>query len=295
MDYIKEFTNELVRTGKSINTIQAYTRDIKKFMLWFTDKYNKDFNGVLLNMDIIEYKNFLLNTELQKTTSINRKINALNQFNLYLVGLGIGVELNTSDTLIKVSDREDKEVKILEKNDYNKLKRSFYEENNKRDIAIFEVLANTGLRVSELISLKLDTVIITTRNGKDNYSYVRILEGKGNKYREVALNNTCKKAIDDYLKVRPTTKSDLLFLGQRGALKRESINKVLEKYCAYAGIDSISPHVLRHTFATTLLKEKNVDIVTVSKLLGHASSKTTEDFYINTSRNDKVNAVNMLD
>lgn len=296
MNYILEFEKELVKSGNSENTIKGYIGDISQFIKWFKDSYDREFDGKIINMDLKEYQSFLLNVKKQKVDTVIRKIMAINRFNKHLTAVGASREIDgLSELIIKKADINDKEIKVLDKRSQKKLRRCINESDNKRDIAIFEVLLNTGVRVSELINLELDDVRLTTRNGKSQYSYIKVRKGKGRKYREVPLNNTTRKAICSYLEVRPITNSSKIFIGERGALGRYGINKMLEKYCRLTGIERISPHILRHTFATTLLKEKKVDVITVSKLLGHSSTQVTIDYYIATTREDKARAVELLD
>lgn len=294
--FIDLWQKELLREGKSKNSISSYIADINKFIKWYTETYDEEFQGKLLNMDIKAYESYLLNIRKQNINTILRNTVALKQFNRFLFNQGIeGASKELSNTVIKNNDNRDRLIRVLSNRNLNKLRRSFYSVDNFRDIAIFEVLINTGIRVSELIGLELDDIKLTDRNGENNYSYIRIRSGKGNIYREVPLNSTCRTAIKDYLYVRPNCESENIFIGERGALKRFAINKLLKKYCTYAKIDSIGPHILRHTFATKLIIDSKVDLVTISRLLGHSDSKITETFYINTSIEDKINAVESLD
>jgi len=296
MDYVDMFKKELLRLGKSINTIESYITDIRIYIKWFEETYGKRFDNKILIIDIKSYQSFLLNVKKLKLSTIHRKICSLNKYNQYLVSVGISNELeNINRIIIRSSDSNDRQIKTISKLELNKLKRAFHEKDNKRDIAIFEILANTGLRVSELTNLEIDDVVLTERNGEYNYSYIKVREGKGGKYREVPLNTSAKIALKKYLEVRPCINSNRILIGQRGPLKRHAIDKIIKKYCKRAEIEFISPHILRHVFSTKLLKEGNVDIVTVSKLLGHSSIQVTQSFYISTTREDRFNAINKLE
>lgn len=292
MDYVDQYRNELIRTGKSKNTVDSYIRDVLGFMSWFKDSYDNDFNGLILEQDVLQYKAFIYNVKKRKVSTVARKIDAIKSFNRFLVEVGVSKDIKVKP--IRVVGNKNN-VKVLEKNEFNKLKRAFYVKDNKRDISIFETLANTGIRVSEFIKLELDDVIITERNGQNNFSKVIIRQGKGEKYREIPLNNTARKAITEYLDVRTKTNSYKLFIGQRGELTRDAINKLLKRYSKAAAIEWIvTPHILRHTFATRLIR-KGVPLLVVAELLGHSDPKTTADFYINISAQDKQNAVYDLD
>ena len=139
-----------------------------------------------------------------------------------------------------------------------------------RDRAMLEVLYATGLRVSELIGLKLDG--INTEVG-----FVRCM-GKGSKERIVPLGESAASAVTEYLQSRRVRKpTNSLFLNNRGTqLSRMGFWKILRGYGLQAGIKKpLTPHVLRHSFATHLL-ERGADLRAVQTMLGHATISTTE-------------------
>ncbi len=290
LDWITEYENALKWAGKSNNTVTSFSSDISDFLGWFANTYGKPFDGKVLEQDGREFRNYLLNIRKQKPTSINRKMAALRSFNHFLIQKGFSSDVPICGVL--VADNTDKDIRTVEKSDLNRFKRAVYANGNKRDIAIIELLINTGIRVSELVSLTLQDINLTERNGSQNYSYIVIRSGKGGKYREIPLNLQAKKALEDYLSIRQSN-HERVFVGQRGPLRRESIDKIIKKYCELAGIDDISCHILRHTFCTRLMQE-GAQIPVVSKLAGHSSISTTMAFYINVSRQDKVNAVEKL-
>lgn len=143
----------------------------------------------------------------------------------------------------------------------------------KRDRAMLETLYGLGLRVSELISLRISS--IWTEQG-----FVSVI-GKGDKQRLVPLGGMARDAIRDYLEVRGPAadreSSDILFLNRFGrALTRIAVFKMIKAYAVKAGISKeISPHTLRHSFATHLI-ENGADLRAVQEMLGHESILTTE-------------------
>jgi integrase/recombinase XerD len=139
-----------------------------------------------------------------------------------------------------------------------------------RDRAMLEVLYATGLRVSELIGLRLDGINI-------EIGFVRCI-GKGSKERIVPLGDSAAAAVSAYLPARQVRKpTNYLFLNNRGAgLSRMGFWKILKGYGVQAGIKKrLTPHVLRHSFATHLL-ERGADLRAVQTMLGHANISTTE-------------------
>ncbi|EGD49567.1 integrase family protein [Ruminiclostridium papyrosolvens DSM 2782] len=290
MNWITEYENHLKTAQKSPNTISSFVSDVHEFVEWFAITYGKKFDCQVLEQDAREFRGFLLNILRRKPATINRKMAALKSFNQFLVEKGLSKDIPIAGLLL--ADPSDREIKTLERTEQNKLKRAIYAKGNKRDIAIYELLYNIGVRVSELVSLSLEDVHLTERNGNINYSYVIIRQGKGSKYRECPLNAQARSALDEYLKIRVSS-SDNIFIGQRGPLGREAVDKILKKYCADAGIDRISSHVIRHTFCTRLIQE-GVPLPTVSRLAGHSSVETTTRFYVHTPRADKIAAVEKL-
>lgn len=290
MQWIQEYEIYLTAAQKSPNTVSSFVSDTTKFLEWFSITYGKPFDGQILEQDAREYRSYLLNILKRKPATINRKIAALKSFNQFLVEQGLSKDVPIAGLLL--ADPYDREIKTLERTALNKLKRAIYAAGSKRDIAIFELLYNCGLRVSELVSLTVPDIILTSRNGSHNFSHIVIRQGKGSKYRECPLNAQARTAIEAYLQIRSAT-TDRVFVGQRGPLGREAVDKILKKYCIDAGIDRISSHAIRHTFCTRLIQE-GVPLPTVSRLAGHSSVETTTRFYVHTPRADKIAAVEKL-
>ena len=289
--YIQEFEEELNRQGMSINTTDSYVRDVKGFVKWFEGTYGEEFAGEIISKEVDSYKSYLNTVKKQKVTTINRKLNSIAKFNKYLAANGYSKkDLDVRFFSINSTERD---IRILDKNEYRKLERTFYKLNNKRDILVFELLAKTGARVSEIISIELDDIQLTERNGKNNYSSLIIRETKNGEVREIPMNPELKKAILEYLEVRPIDDNKLL-QGQRGSLTRSAVFRIIKKYCDKANVTQISPHDLRHYFATTLIKDKNVDIATVKSLTGHKTTKVLMDYYVNNTMEDKIKALEGL-
>lgn len=290
MDWMTEYEKHLKMAQKSPNTVSSFVSDVQEFLEWFRIAYGKVFDGKILEQDAREFRGYLLNVLKRKPTTTNRKMAAIKSFNLFLVDQGMSKDIPIKGLLM--ADPTDREIKTLERVELNKLKRAIYASDSKRDIAIFELLYNCGLRVSELVSLTIPDIILTSRNGSHNFSHIIVRQGKGGKYRECPLNAQARSAIEAYLQIRSAT-TDRVFVGQRGPLGREAVDKILKKYCIDAGIDRISSHVIRHTFCTRLIQE-GVSLPTVSRLAGHSSVETTTRFYVHTPRTDKIAAVEKL-
>ena len=140
-----------------------------------------------------------------------------------------------------------------------------------RDIAIIELIYSSGLRLSELVSVDLDSIDMNNR-------MIRVV-GKGNKEREVPVGGRAIKAIEQWLKVRRLMKCDgekVLFLSRNGKrLSARSVQLRLKQYAQSQGMQHVHPHKLRHSFATHIL-ESSGDLRAVQELLGHADIRTTQ-------------------
>jgi integrase/recombinase XerC len=151
----------------------------------------------------------------------------------------------------------------------------------RRDRAILELFYASGLRLSELAGLDLDDINLSSK-------MVRVL-GKGNKERLVPFNSSTASAVRAYLRERNARDAGALFVNYRGTrLGVRSIDRIVRRYALMAGTrPGISPHALRHSFATHLL-QRGADLRVIQELLGHARLGTTE-------RYTHVNAAQLLD
>ncbi|MBP1153957.1 MULTISPECIES: tyrosine-type recombinase/integrase [unclassified Paenibacillus] len=245
--------------------------------------------------DVREYRQYLNLQKKLKATSINRKMKSVVLFQRFLFKRGIcKEEIGLKRVLLKNTIDLDHEVKVVEKQELYRFKRTIEAENNKRDIAIYYLLFGTGIRCSEMVGIEVDDLVLTDRNGKNNYSHVLIRSGKGNKSRKVNLNAAAVTAIKEYLEVRAHDQSNRLLIGQRGPLSRMAINKIMDKYSKKAQLEvRVNPHAARHTFCSQLIKS-GVDPKTVALLSGHSSIDIVYRFYVSSNAEDKQRAVDGL-
>jgi len=158
----------------------------------------------------------------------------------------------------------------------------------KRNLAIVQVLRYTGVRVGELSALRQTDLEMSERKGA-----LTVRSGKGGKFREVPLSVEARRPLQDYLDHRPDIPDDHVFVGQRGeGLSPEAIADVVKKYAARAGLEHVTPHVLRHSFGRGLV-DAGVDLVSVATLLGHERLETTA-IYTRPSGADLQRAVEKL-
>jgi integrase/recombinase XerD len=288
---VVSFDEALVEDGLFPATVLSYTGDIRAFLEWIESKGNI-FTGKLTRFHVTAYKNFLVKNNYEINT-INKKINSLQSFNQFLINKKYITEkvVDLKRDKLKIAGGSEKEVEVLTDEEIDKL--LFYiqsEEVTSRDRLIIHLLLYTGVRVSELVNIKLRDIDLLSMN-------LTIAWGKGGKRREIPLKADVVDSIKEYLEgERRNSKfadSEYLILTNRAArMDRDAINKILSKLEKRLDI-RLYPHKFRHTFCTRLLK-KGVEISTVSMLAGHASIQTTVQFYISTSQQDKKNGIDLL-
>lgn len=274
-DLIKQFKTHLtIEKNLSSNSVEAYERDIVKFDQYLTDNY-KDIH--LHNVEAHHIKDFIkVLSELElETTTINRIISGIKAFYRFLNYAEI-LPYDPAEIIEapKISRKLPTVLSTYEIDAMiNCIDRSTPE--GERNYAIIETLYGCGLRVSELISLKISDV-----NLKEEYIKVT---GKGNKERLIPIGKPAQKAIQNYYNNYRKNMStsdkyrDILFLNKfNNPLSRIMIYYIIKELAQKAGIQkNISPHTLRHSFATHLV-EGGANIRAVQELLGHASITTTE-------------------
>lgn len=286
-----EFEEALIADGKAEKTIESYVGDVGAFFQWLESKDNT-FTGTLKRFHITAYRNYLVQNNYEVNT-INKKINSLQSLNQFLIDSSYLKEqvVDLRKDKVKVAAGSEGEVEVFIDAEIEKI--LFYiqsEEITSRDRLILLLLLYTGVRVSELVNVKLKDVDVLAMN-------LTVAWGKGGKRREVPLKGEVIDALREYLEgERKDSKfadSEYLILTNRSPkMDRDAVNKLLSKLEKKLSI-RMHPHKFRHTFCTRLLK-KGVELTTVAKLAGHASIQTTARFYINTSQKDKRNAVELL-
>jgi len=289
MNYIETFESYLREQGKAEKTIQSYTGDTTGFIAYMASK-SLSFDGSLNRFIMNSYKSHLIKENYRPTT-INKKLNSLQSFNDFLIHEGFMTDkvVELGRDRIKIAKGSEKPVEVYSEETIESLFFHLEKVKDIRDRVIVQLLLFTGVRVSELCSIRIKDI--------DFLSHHLKVIGKGGKYREIPLKAEVVETIKMYLLERRKSKhfqSENLLLGQRGALNRDAINRVLTRITKQAKLkQKLKPHACRHTFCTSLVS-KGVPLTTVSKLAGHASIETTARFYIGCSRQEKINAVNML-
>lgn len=276
--------------GKSPNTVREYYYDLRMFLRFIhacandfpADDLNRinldDFEEKILTEvtlnDLYEFMAYINNRHSDNDNYRARKVASLKSFFNYLHAKVNFIETNPAANLDspKIKKRMPRYLSLEESVRFLNAIDGKY---RSRDLAIFAILLNCGLRLSELVGINLKNINFAKRT-------LRVI-GKGNKERLVYLNDLCIDAIETYLEDRPevTVQSDMdaLFISSHGRrISNRMVELLAKKYFEKAGLDYelYSPHKLRHTAATLMYRDGNVDIRTLQELLGHTSLATTQ-------------------
>lgn len=270
--WLRRFLEYLeIEKGRSLKTIEMYNRYINRFIKHACTSKPSD-----ISPDHVREFRLYLNREKTRTGTMkkvtqNKYLIALRSFLKYLAKNDI---TTLSSTKIELAKSPERELDVITRDEFNRLMRSPSENNfeDLRDRAILEMLYSTGLRVSELCSLNSDLDI------NANEFTIR---GKGEKLRLVFISNEARAAVTSYLETLHTHNfarlGHALFVMKSGSrIHPRAVQRILEKRSRQAGImRQVSPHDIRHYFATDLL-QNGADIRSVQMLLGHASINTTQ-------------------
>ena len=278
LDYLKYQKNY------SDYTIINYKDDILEYLSYLKREY-LDFKNVEYS-DIRFYLMYLKDEKKDDNSSINRKLSSLRGFYKFLANEKI-VKTNVF-SLVNGPKKSKKLPRFFE---YNELEELFSVPDlrtplGQRDRLILEMLYATGVRVGELVKIKIDDIDFGRKN--------IIILGKGNKERFVTYGEYCEESLKNYIqdgRVALNIKdSKTLFLNNQGGnLTERGVRYILDQLIQKTNIQKkISPHMIRHSFATHLLNE-GCDLLTVQKLLGHESIKATQIYtHVTTDRLKEV-------
>ncbi len=268
-----------IERGRSVKTVENYDRYLERFFTFAKVKKTSDLTEE-------QIREFRLHLNRQAGTKVGGRVEPMKRRtqNYYLIALRAflkflrkrGIEA-LSPERIELAKVPERSLDLISPTELKRLMKAPDQKTleGKRDKAILELLFSTGLRISELCGLSIDDVDLT----RDEFS----VRGKGDKVRVVFLSDTAKETLREYLKNRKDL-DDALFVrygrkandGGEPRLQPRAVQRLLKHYAAMAGITrKVTPHVIRHSFATDLLSN-GADLRSVQALLGHANIGTTQ-------------------
>ncbi len=268
-----------IERGRSVKTVENYDRYLERFFDFAKAKKVKDITEKRV-------REFRIHLNRQPGTKVGNRMEPMKRRtqNYYLIALRAflkflrkrGIEA-LSPERIELAKVPERSLDLISGAELNRLMKAPDQKTleGKRDKAILELLFSTGLRISELCSLSIDDVDLT----RDEFS----VRGKGDKIRVVFLSDTARTALKNYLQKRKDMDEAMFVRYGRKAndggdlrISPRAVQRLIKKYAAEAGITrKVTPHVIRHSFATDLL-QNGADLRSVQALLGHANIGTTQ-------------------
>lgn len=289
--HIDEFSAFLSEQGRSLITIQGYVSDMSLFARWYAEQHGEEPTFETLAAPAVRaYKQHLLDRKAKPKT-VNRRMAALAAFAAWAYQAGYMKERNPAQgvTVIKPAPLA---PRWLDEKQQAALMRTVEDEveiairryprlsiTSRRDAAIVHLILSTGLRVKEVVELRLSDVLLTERKGT-----VIVRQGKGGKRREIPLNAQARKTLQDYLNVRPEVETSSFFVGQSNdGIQEKTVQRAVKRFADAAGMGEVSAQMLRYTFAKSLI-DKGFPLEKVALLLGHNNLNTTQAYITSFTR-----------
>lgn len=288
LEYKKNLEN------KREKTLEAYGRDLFKALLPFLSERNKTEIKQVKQVDIEDFLVLIFSkSRAGSVANRNRKLATIKSFLSFLKTRHIKFDENITE--IKKAKGNTKPITYLSEEEKEKLLKVIEIDNTPfhkvRDLAIMKLFLSTGIRVSELIGLKIQDIEFHSKG----FSYIYISRKGGNE-AQLPINNKCEYAIKAYLiKRKDTNSSPYLFLSKNdNQLDANSVYALVKHYLNKADIHKKKqgPHILRHTVGVTL-RRQGTDIATIQQILGHKKLETTA-IYLNVEPQDLEKAVQSL-
>lgn len=283
-NWLGVFENVLTQKGKSPLTIKNYLVDLRAFSTWFQQANGQAFSPELLNSwDLRTYRTWCLEVKKYKPATWNRRYASMQVFVNCFRKAGLILHDPLED--IPTAVTEEQAPHWLTASEFGRLMRQVELDVNGantplrrwraiRDAAAVSVMVFAGLREAELVALLCSDVKISERKG-----LVVVRMGKGQKYREIPLNTEARRALGQWLEVRPSGMG-ALFVDESGhSLTTGAIQARVDSIGAAAKIDDLSPHRLRHTAAKRML-DAGRPLTEIQKILGHAKLSTTAKYLL---------------
>lgn len=268
-EVLNEFSAELVRQDKSLITVKHYVNDVDLFGRWIEASYGEAFNPMkTVQREITEYRSYLTTVQCASASTINRRLASLSKFFGWLLASGC-IKTNPVSGVRGIAVI-DPGIQSIDTASLRRLLREVHVHDNKLHICIIEILAGSAMRVGELCALTTSDAVISERKGT-----LHVRNGKGRASRQIPMNVDVRKAVANWLEVRPMSESNYLIIGQRGdRMTPSGVWRIVKRYAALAGMPDMKIHQLRHCALTRLVREFGVDLATCAKISGHRNLKT---------------------
>ncbi|MBI2566312.1 MAG: tyrosine-type recombinase/integrase [Candidatus Schekmanbacteria bacterium] len=267
---------ELAQAGRTERTLQEYKGDWLVFSQWFRGINEELFEiAALTGRDLRDYVDHELRAK-RAVNTVNRRLGTMKRYAAYAVDNGwLGPDVYRNLRRVPAIRSQQVAPEGVEGASVRKLLRKVERVGDRRDVALLSLLAHTGLRVGELVELKMADLAFSEGRGT---IIVHAAYAKGSKERRVPIPAEVRELIHEYLATREGLGDDAaLFVGERGPLTASGVHWLVGKYAAMVGL-KLSPHQLRHAFAYAFLRSSNNNLVALADVLGHESLTTTRRY-----------------
>ncbi len=270
---LTQFEQYLSQIALSPKTITNYLADLRVFVRWAETAYNGDFSLVRVSPDQIRaYRRHLL-AENRAPSTINRHLQALRKCCTYLAQTNLSPTNAAAEIpLVKVTAKQPEPLSPAAVNALLAAAQNTRASIAKRDVAIMHLLADVGLRVTEIVELQMDDV-------QFDFPGVHLMVRNGRDARRVPLPDAVCTALKDWLVIRPQSASyPNVFLSQEGRpISARTVQRIVHRCAREAGLAGVTPQLLRRTYARRLW-EQSGDIELVRERLGHQHSGITAQY-----------------
>lgn len=266
------FLAELDRQEAAGKTLESYRSDLLLFAGWVAGARGRPaVPAAITTDDIHAYQSYLIAVEQKSPATVNRRLAALRKFFGWANATGRVAEPPTAN--VRGLGRVPRTAQALDREALDRMVRIAEADQDKRNLAILQLLRATGIRVGELTDLRLGAARLSRRTGE-----LAIGRAGSTRERIVPLNAAATEALAAYLAVRPHVADDHLFVGRRGAgLKPQAVENVVKKYARRAGLKGVTPSTFRRAFAREMLDGGTREAM-VAAWLGHERLETTRSY-----------------
>lgn len=263
------FVDELKRRGRAAKTVESYRSDWSGLADWFREDSGRPFDAALMAGADVEAFREKLRAEGLRPATVNRKLVFAKRYASWMLRRG-ELERGAHDEIRAVEPvpQKRRRPKGLSDLELRRFLREVERRAGVRDQAIIYTLLESGLRVSELVALEVEQVCFSAQG-----VLLTVPDARSGTRREIPLGPLGAGKLRTWLDARDDVPG-ALFVGERGPLTANAIQRVVRKYCRFAKV-KVSPGKLRHTFANSFLARSDGDLVALADLLGHESLETT--------------------
>jgi site-specific recombinase XerD len=271
--WFAEFDSAIAKSGLARLTVLAYRSAAVLFLRWL-ERTEQSLQN-LSPSDLLAYRQHLVNVEGRKAATVNQRLQALRWLCRWAQRRGL-IATNPASEVKTIRIAIRRRPLGLSESEVHKLLRAAGQgrpSQRMRNYAVLQLLLQAGLRVSEVTRLRVADATVHERSG-----HVLVREGKGAREREIPLNISVRRAIRAYISSQPgVSREGPLFVSQKGrALSERSIEALVANLARQGKLGRrVTPHMLRHTFALTYLKDNPGKLVELASLMGHESLDTT--------------------